>query len=68
MKWTKKFLSWQERMYWFFCAFEWLPLTYIPCFNHETRKWAWKRITLREKFDCFYVGIDTAIRGYVYGG
>jgi len=67
MKFVKQHISLIERLRWLLHGIEWLPLTYIPCHDYDTKKWRMERITFQERFDCFLAGLETSIIGYVYG-
>ena len=66
MKFVKKPISIIERVRWVIHAIEWLPLTNLPCHDSDTNKWYEVRPDFRERFDCFWGGLETAIIGYVY--
>lgn len=63
---VKQPLTIKERLHFFKEAFEWLPLTHISAFDHDTRKWSIKTTSFKERLDCFLSELETAIIGYVY--
>jgi hypothetical protein len=66
MKFIKKPISMLERLRWIIHAIEWIPLTNLPCYDHDAKKWHEVRPDLKERLDCFLGGLETAIIGYVY--
>lgn len=49
-------------------AFDWLTTAWIPVYDHETKKWNIERFPFRERLECFWAGVETAILGYWYRG
>lgn len=64
--WVKQSISILARLRFLKNGIEWLPLTYIDSYDHESKKWHVVRLDWIERFDCFVSGLDTAICGYVY--
>ena len=62
----KVYLSPKQRYESFVTGLQWLSIVYIDVYSHEEKRWSVERISLRDRWDCFYSCLDTAIRGYVY--
>ena len=66
MKFVKVTLSIHERLTALKSSIEWLALTYIPCYDHDTKKWTIERFPFSERLACFHAETATAIVGYRY--
>jgi len=68
MKWIKETISFSDRIRWLRGGIDWLRAFNIPSYDAEDKKWHVVRTTWRERLDCFWGGVETAIIGYVYCG
>ena len=66
MKFIKQRLSLKQRFHFIKKAFSWLKTYYIPEYDPETKKWLIVRMSLNERFACFWAELETAIYGYLY--